>query len=104
MRDQCHGEGDACKLSERFGLEVHAFVLMHNHDHLLVRTTEPKPNQAMRWFNGVTEAAVELARKDAVEPASFLDRQRCVFSVWIPSQTFRALPRICPTPCERMQP
>ena len=43
--------GAAAGLPERFALEVHAFVLMHNHFHLLVRTTEANLSQAMRWLN-----------------------------------------------------
>jgi hypothetical protein len=39
------------ELPERFALEVHAFVLMHNHYHLLVRTTEANLSQAIRWLN-----------------------------------------------------
>jgi putative transposase len=38
-------------LPERFGLEVHAFVLMPNHYHLLVRTTQANLSQAIRWLN-----------------------------------------------------
>ena len=36
---------------ERFGLEVHAFVLMNNHYHLLVRTREANLSHAVRWLN-----------------------------------------------------
>ena len=32
--------GAGAELPERFGLELHAFVLMDNHSHLLVRTGE----------------------------------------------------------------
>jgi putative transposase len=39
------------ELPERFGLEVHAFVLMDNHYHLVVRTPEPNLNEAMRWLH-----------------------------------------------------
>ena len=39
------------ELPERFALEVHAFVLMDNHYHLLVRTTEANLSQAMHWLN-----------------------------------------------------
>ncbi len=48
--------GDA---ADRFGLETHAYCLMGNHFHLLVRTLEPNLGRAMqhvaglhaRWFN-----------------------------------------------------
>jgi len=43
--------GLAAELPERFGLEVHAFVLMDNHYHLLLRTPEPNLSQAMQWLN-----------------------------------------------------
>jgi putative transposase len=36
---------------ERSGLEVHAFVLMDNHYHLLVRTTQANLSHAIRWLN-----------------------------------------------------
>jgi REP-associated tyrosine transposase len=39
------------ELPERFGLEVHAFVLMDNHYHLLLRTGEANLSQAVRWLN-----------------------------------------------------
>jgi hypothetical protein len=34
------------ELPERLGLEVPAFVLRVNHDHLVVRTLEPNLNEA----------------------------------------------------------
>src|SRR5438045_1515514 len=43
--------GAVAELPERFGLEVHAFVLMGNHYHLLVRTTEANLSHAIRWLN-----------------------------------------------------
>ena len=43
--------GAVGELPERFGLEVHAFVLMANHYHLLVRTSEPNLSEAIRWLN-----------------------------------------------------
>lgn len=39
------------ELPERFALEVHGFVLMPNHYHLLVRTREANLSQAIRWLN-----------------------------------------------------
>ena len=39
------------ELPERFGLEVHAFVLLPNHYHLLARTTEANLSHAIRWLN-----------------------------------------------------
>ena len=43
--------GLTAELPERFGLEVHAFVLMGNHYHLVVRTPEPNLSEAMRWLH-----------------------------------------------------
>jgi len=43
--------GLAAVLPERFGLEVHAFVLMDNHYHLLARTLEANLSEAMRWLH-----------------------------------------------------
>lgn len=43
--------GAVAELPERFALEVHAFVLMPNHYHLLVRTREANLSHAMRWLN-----------------------------------------------------
>jgi putative transposase len=43
--------GAVAELPERFALEVHAFVLMANHYHLLVRTREANLSHAIRWLN-----------------------------------------------------
>lgn len=43
--------GLLAELPEQFGLEVHAFVLMNNHYHLLVRTREANLSRAVRWLN-----------------------------------------------------
>ena len=43
--------GLVAELPERFGMEVHAFVLMDNHYHLVVRTPEPNLSEAMRWLH-----------------------------------------------------
>ncbi len=43
--------GAVSELPERYGLEVHAFVLMDNHYHLLVRTTQANLGHAIRWLN-----------------------------------------------------
>ncbi len=42
--------GLVAELPERFGLEVHAFVLMNNHSHLVVRTPERNLSEAMHWL------------------------------------------------------
>ena len=39
------------EIPERFGVEVHAFVLMNNHYHLLVRTPRGNLSDAIRWLN-----------------------------------------------------
>jgi len=38
------------KTVERFKLEIHAYVLMKNHYHLLVRTTENNLSRAIQWL------------------------------------------------------
>lgn len=43
--------GMTAQLPERFGLEVHAFVLMDNHYHLVVRTPEANLSHAIQWLN-----------------------------------------------------
>jgi len=37
-------------LAERFNIEIHAFVLMSNHYHLLVKTIDANLSKAMQWF------------------------------------------------------
>ena len=39
------------ELGERFGIRVHAYVLMENHYHLLLETPEPTLSRAMQWCN-----------------------------------------------------
>ena len=41
----------AGELGEQFGVRVHGFVLMDNHFHLLVETTEGNLSRAMQWLN-----------------------------------------------------
>jgi putative transposase len=43
--------GLVSELPERFHLEVHAFVLMDNHYHLVVRTPQANLSQAIRWLH-----------------------------------------------------
>ena len=38
------------EMSERFEIDVHAYVLMDNHYHLLVRTRQANLKKAMHWF------------------------------------------------------
>ena len=38
------------EMSERFEMDAHAFVLMSNHYHLLVRTRQANLKKAMHWF------------------------------------------------------
>ena len=42
--------GLVSELPERFSLEVHAFVLMNNHYHLLLRRREANLSEAIRWL------------------------------------------------------
>jgi putative transposase len=38
------------RMVERFGLEVHAYVLMNNHYHLLVKTKKANLSRAVQWL------------------------------------------------------
>jgi putative transposase len=38
------------QLSERFNLEIYAYVLMSNHYHLLLKTIDANLSKAMQWF------------------------------------------------------
>ena len=40
------------ELDDRFGLEVHAYVLMGNHFHLLLRSAEGRLSEGMQWLLG----------------------------------------------------
>lgn len=51
-RDREHALEVLGELPERFGVEIHVYVLMDNHFHLLVRTPRANLSAAMQWFNG----------------------------------------------------
>lgn len=38
--------------AERFGWDVHAYVIMRNHFHLAVETNEPNLGEGMKWLQG----------------------------------------------------
>jgi len=38
-------------MSERYGVEVHAYCLMGNHYHLIIRTPEANASAAVQWLN-----------------------------------------------------
>ena len=38
-------------MGNRYGVEVHAYVLMGNHYHLLIRTPNANASQALQWLN-----------------------------------------------------
>ena len=37
-------------MSHRFDVEIHAYVLMDNHYHLLLKTNRPNLSKSMQWF------------------------------------------------------
>ena len=53
------------QLAERFRLEVHAFVLMDNHYHLVVHTLQPNLSEAMRWLNVSYSSRYNWAHKQS---------------------------------------
>lgn len=50
-RDHEHFQELLKEVVERFGVEIHTFVLMGNHYHLLIRTPEANASQAIQWLN-----------------------------------------------------
>ena len=40
------------RMAERFGIEIHAFVLMPNHYHMLLRSVRGNLSRAMQFFGG----------------------------------------------------
>lgn len=50
-RDRRHFLALLGQMVERHAVEVHAYVLMHNHYHLLVRTPEANLSGAIQWLN-----------------------------------------------------
>lgn len=55
------------EVCERFGIEIHAYCLMSNHYHLLIKTPCPNLWRAMRHINGVyTQRYNRLHSKDGV--------------------------------------
>ena len=49
--DRFHFLQSLSELGERFGVRVHAYVLMDNHYHLLLETPEANLSRAMHWLN-----------------------------------------------------
>ncbi len=53
------------EIHNRYQVEIHAYCLMGNHYHLLMRTQRPNISRAMRHLNGVyTQRYNALQRKD----------------------------------------
>jgi len=52
-------------MTERFGVDVHAYVLMGNHYHLLLRTPSANASRAMQWLN-VSFSAWSNAKRQRV--------------------------------------
>ena len=50
-RDRLHFLELLGRLGEAFGVQVHAYVLMDNHYHLLLETPEANLSRAMHWLN-----------------------------------------------------
>src|SRR5215471_4310222 len=49
--DRAHFLEVLAETVERFGIRIHAYVLMDNHYHLLVETPEANLSRAMQWLN-----------------------------------------------------
>jgi REP element-mobilizing transposase RayT len=55
--------GRVAELPDRFRVEVHAFVLMDNHYHLLVRTVDANLSEAIRWLQVSYSSAFNWAHR-----------------------------------------
>jgi REP element-mobilizing transposase RayT len=64
------------ELQERFRVEIHAYCLMGNHYHLLVRTIEANLGRAMRHLDGVFTQ--RFHRKHGGDGALFRGRYRAI--------------------------
>ncbi|MDA0990184.1 MAG: transposase [Verrucomicrobia bacterium] len=53
------------EMTDRFGVEVHAYVLMDNHYHLILHTPGANASQAMQWLN-VSFSAWSNAKRQRV--------------------------------------
>ena len=51
------------RMSERFGVEIHAFVLMSNHYHLLLRSVRGNLSRAMQFFGGEYTRLINLKHR-----------------------------------------
>ena len=50
-------------ISERFDVEIHAWVLMDNHYHLLLRTRNPNLSKAMQWLGATYTRKYNIRHK-----------------------------------------
>src|SRR6266498_2435192 len=50
-RDREHFLEVLAEMTRRFGVRLHAYVLMDNHYHLLLQLTEPNLSRAVQWLN-----------------------------------------------------
>ena len=63
---------------ERFGLEIHAYCLMTNHFHLLVKTPEGNLQRAMRHIGGVYTQRYNRMKKTDSSRMLFMLSRRCL--------------------------
>ena len=64
-RDHKHFLELLSSMAERYGVEIHAYALMGNHYHLLIRTPHANASAAIQWLN-VSYSAWFNRRRDRV--------------------------------------
>ena len=67
------------EMSERFNVKVHAYVLLGNHCHLILRTPLANVSQAMQWLNVSYSGWFNAMRQrnDKGHVSSFVIRYYC---------------------------
>jgi REP element-mobilizing transposase RayT len=68
------------RMSERFEVEVCAYVLMDNHYHLLLKTNKPNISKSMQWFGTTYTRRYNI--KHRISDSNKLNRDLLIYLLW----------------------